>query len=350
MPSRVSCKSSSFPLLWTFVACGVVACGGGDAPPPVQGAPEFDDSLRTRVSVSGVSSGGYMAVQTHVALAERVGGVAAVAAGPFHCAEGDVKIALGRCMTGEGLEARPMIEFARAAAAEGDVAPTDSMREAKIWVFHSPADALVSPAAGEVLVDFYAAFAAQENIAHITSVDSAHGWVTSDVGPPCDEQGGDFINRCDYDAAGELLRHLYGELQPRGEMRAENLVNVDLSAFFPAGSAVADEGLIYVPSACSESYVDCRLHVAFHGCVQGVEFIDDRFATQAGLNEWAETNRIVVVYPQVEKSLFNPKGCWDWWGYTGDDYDLRSGKQVSGIAAIIDAFASGKLLHNPAPH
>ena len=50
------------------------------------------------------------------------------------------------------------------------------------------------------------------------------------------------------------------------------------------------------------------------------------------------------MYPQIEKSLFNPKGCWDWWGYTGEDYDIRSGSQVAGVAALIDAFASGTLL------
>ena len=38
-----------------------------------------DGSLARRVSVSGVSAGGYMAVQTHVALADRVGGVAVIA-------------------------------------------------------------------------------------------------------------------------------------------------------------------------------------------------------------------------------------------------------------------------------
>jgi len=41
-------------------------------------------------------------------------------------------------------------------------------------------------------------------------------------------------------------------------------------------------------------------------------------------NEWADTNRIIVLYPQAHAttvseltSLFNTKlqGCWNWWGY-----------------------------------
>jgi hypothetical protein len=276
------------------------------------------------------------------------GGVAALAAGPYHCAEGDVKNVLGRCMAGQDLDAGPMIDFTRSAAAAGNIAATESMLDAKVWVFHSPADAIVSPLVGDALVDFYEAFVSPSNIAQVTDVNAAHGWITVDSGLPCDEQGGDFINACGFDAAGEMLRHIYGALQSRGEARADNLLAVELGGFFPSGSDVSDTGFAYVPDSCSEGYDDCRLHVAFHGCVQGAEFIEDRFAWLSGLNEWAETNRIVVVYPQVEKSLFNPTGCWDWWGYTGDDYDLRSGKQVSGVAAIIDAFASGKLLHKPA--
>ena len=76
--------------------------------------------------------------------------------------------------------------------------------------------------------------------------------------------------------------------------------------------------------------------MAFHGCRQGREFIEDRFARQAGLNEWAESNDIVVLYPQVASSLANPQGCWDWWGYTGAGYDSRDGLQLAGVMALVN--------------
>jgi poly(3-hydroxybutyrate) depolymerase len=344
MPFPDSCKPTRNHAWFAVIACGLVACGGDNAPTPQP--VDYDEGLSSRVSVSGVSAGGYMAVQSHVALADRIGGVGAIAAGPYHCAGGDIQVALGPCMTGRELDAEPMIRFAGEAAAAGGIASTESLRDARVWVFHSPADAVVSPAAGDALVDFYAAYVADGNVVHVNDIPAAHGWVTADSGSPCEEQGGDFINDCDYDAAGTLLQHLYGELDPRVESVANNLEPLDLSGYFPSGSNVSADGLIYVPAACRHSYEECRLHIAFHGCVQGFEFIGDRFATQVGLNEWAESNRIVVVYPQLEKSLFNPKGCWDWWGYSGDDYDQRSGSQVSGVAALIDAFASGKLLHD----
>ena len=32
----------------------------------------------------------------------------------------------------------------------------------------------------------------------------------------------------------------------------------------------------------------------------------------------------------------NPDGCWDWWGYAGDDaYFTRDGKQMRAVRAMI---------------
>jgi poly(3-hydroxybutyrate) depolymerase len=38
--------------------------------------------------------------------------------------------------------------------------------------------------------------------------------------------------------------------------------------------------------------------------------------------------------------ILNPKGCWDWWGYTGSDYHTRNGVQVRAVRAMIDAVSS----------
>ena len=347
MPSRhFSNRSESGTIALLVLLVTLAGCSGGssDSPsaPPAAG---FDAALKSRISVSGVSAGGFMAVQSHVALADRIGGVGVVAAGPYHCAQGDVQIALSRCMTGEGVAVEPLVQYAMEAAAAGEVAPLAELESARVWIFHSPADSVVAPAAGRALADFYTAFVPGEQVTLVDDVETAHGWPTLDSGAACLEWGGDFINDCDYDTAGAILRHLHDGLEPRAPRAdPENLVETDFSAYFGSGSHVADSGYMYVPDACRGDARDCGLHIAFHGCVQGAEFIEGRFAVQSGFNEWAESNKLVVVYPQVEKSLFNPKGCWDWWGYTDDDYDLRAGKQVAGVASLIDAHVSGTLL------
>ena len=64
----------------------------------------------------------------------------------------------------------------------------------------------------------------------------------------------------------------------------------------------------------------CGLHIALHGCDMNSEIIADAFVTDSGYNEVAELNNIVIIYPQTTRTLTNPVGCWDIWGYTGDNF------------------------------
>ena len=99
-----------------------------------------------------------------------------------------------------------------------------------------------------------------------------------------------------------------------------------------------DQGYVYVPQACEKER--CRVHVAFHGCRQSGE----RFAREAGYNRWAESNRLIVLYPQVKASWlpFNPRGCWDWWGYTGSAYATKDGEQIRAVRAMLERLSAVK--------
>jgi poly(3-hydroxybutyrate) depolymerase len=69
-----------------------------------------------------------------------------------------------------------------------------------------------------------------------------------------------------------------------------------------------------------------------------------QFVKYAGFNEWAESNRIIILYPQTTKSDFvpyNPKGCWDWWGYTGLDYATKFAPQLVTVQNIVSSFGEG---------
>ena len=65
---------------------GGTTTGGGGASVPGSGMPGAIDIAQT--SVSGLSSGAYMAVQLHVAHASIMVGVGAFAGGPYGCARG----------------------------------------------------------------------------------------------------------------------------------------------------------------------------------------------------------------------------------------------------------------------
>jgi poly(3-hydroxybutyrate) depolymerase len=100
---------------------------------------------------------------------------------------------------------------------------------------------------------------------------------------------------------------------------------------------MADTAYVYVPQVCTFRDAHCRVHVALHGCVQSVESVGQQFLTESGYNEWADSNQLIVLFPQVNKSQTprNPYGCWDWWGYTGSAYAKRAAPQMKAIMAMV---------------
>jgi hypothetical protein len=37
--------------------------------------------------------------------------------------------------------------------------------------------------------------------------------------------------------------------------------------------------------------------------------------------------------------VYNPKGCWDWWGYSAVDYATRNGPQMVAVRKMISRLA-----------
>lgn len=293
------------------------------------------------LTVSGVSAGGYMATQFHVAHSGTVAGAAVISAGPWYCAEGSVTRALGACMKGDpSPDARALADLARRAAANDSIDPVDGLAADAVWVFHGAKDSITARAVTDALVAFYGEFLPESRIRYETGVPAAHGFPTEDGGIACDASSEPWINDCDYDAAGVLLAQLYGSLKPRGRAYASQLREFDQQRYAaPGASSLEPFGYLYVPKRCEQG-ATCRIHVAFHGCRQSTSFVGKAFVKDAGYNEWAEANDIVVLYPQVAKSLLmplNPQGCWDWWGYTGPDYATRKGPQVLTVARMLAA-------------
>ena len=149
-----------------------------------------------------------------------------------------------------------------------------------------------------------------------------------------------YVGDCDYDTAGAMLAYLYPGLDaPGGDVDAA-LLEVSLP-----GAAEADlleTAYVYAPEACQSGEKACALHLVLHGCAQSVETVGMDFIELTGYLPWAEANDIIVAFPQVEPSMvapLNPHGCWDWWGYTGDDYATRSGKQMLVLTNWLESLA-----------
>jgi hypothetical protein len=265
-----------------------------------------------------------MAVQMHVAHSAVVKGAGVVAGGPYYCARGSVWTAYFNCMTPGWWTPLPNAAYLKsltdAAAGSGTIDATKNLRGAKVWLFTGTNDRTVSPEVVRELAAYYALYAA--NVRIVADKPAGHAMPTEDAGnKDCGATRDPYINDCDYDAAGELLKYLLGPLEPP---RKEG----PLREF--------DAGYLYVPKTCETER--CRVHVAFHGCRQGGE----RFPREAGYNRWAETNRLIVLYPQVKASFWNPRGCWDWWGYTNAAYATKDGEQIRAVWAMLERLSAPK--------
>lgn len=289
------------------------------------------------VTVSGISSGGYMAGQFHLAHSKTVSGVGIIAAGPYYCAQGSMLTALGPCVKGD-IEVAPLVAAARAAADRNSIDAVSGVRDDRVWLFHGTEDQTVRAGVVSAARDFYSALAMPANITLVDTIAVTHGLPTRTTGQDCKKAASPYLNACDYDAAGEMLKSLRGKLEAAVEPKGQ-LIEFDQSEFGDA--SLNATGFAYVPNACGAGAA-CRVHVFFHGCAQSNEVVGDAVVRGAGFNEWAEANSLVVLYPQVKSSRLaplNPLGCWDWWGYSGAAYATRDGAQIKAVQAMIDRLA-----------
>jgi poly(3-hydroxybutyrate) depolymerase len=297
------------------------------------------------VTVSGVSSGGYMAVQMHVAHSSRVKGAGVLAGGPYYCAQGGLWTAYYNCMTPSAWTPLPSVDVLKSHAdlfaGNGSIDATSHLAAARVWLFSGTRDHTVKPAVTEALGKFYALYKAPFVL--VKDRPAGHAMVTEDSGSDCGVTRAPYINDCDYDAAGELLKHLLGNLSPPAARPAGQIVSFDQKEFADGDAraiSMADTGYAYVPAACAGA--KCRLHVAFHGCRQSAQTVGERFIREAGYNRWADTNRLIVLYPQTIARywrLWNPRGCWDWWGYTDQNYATKTGPQLAAVWRMVERLA-----------
>jgi hypothetical protein len=81
--------------------------------------------------------------------------------------------------------------------------------------------------------------------------------------------------------------------------------------YIVGGASLMNTGFVYIPTACQENNgSNCTLHISFHGCNQNVYAIGDAYVSHIGLNAWAESNKLIVLYPQAATSIKSPSACF----------------------------------------
>lgn len=350
MPKTTGC----FSALLAAASIALAGCGGGagggtvtpsavDAPRGAVRAPQ-SAALgtypidRTKIMVSGVSSGAYMATQLQVAYAKTFKGAAIFAGGPYFCAQDSLTIALDDCTDNLAPTNVPLLEQdTDNTALFGYNDPTSYLSGQKAYLFSGTNDTTVYQSIVRDLQTYYKHYGVAVTTNFTTA--AGHAWISPDGTNACGVTASPYVNACGTDVEQTFLTLLYGTLNARrtGALTG-SLLQFNQNPYLPGGYAptyaMDQNGYVYVPASCAAGQT-CKLLVALHGCEQGVAAVGTAFVTKSGLNEWADTNDIVVLYPQAIATAANPDGCWDWWGYLTTNYAAKAGPQMAAIDAMV---------------
>jgi len=320
-------------------------------------------------SVSGLSSGAFMAVQFEVAHSAIVKGVGVIAGGPYFCGQHDVIRATTQCscsldtpfptcnVSSVSADVPHLESITRALARDGTIDPPTYLTNHRVFIFTGGKDSTVPATIATQVEEYYKRFSVPAgNINKTVLANAAHTMPTQSYGTRCSVSETPYIGKCGFDGAHAALSWIYGSLNPpRRGTRNGRFIRFDQARYVPRVGPFTVTGMdatawVYVPAACARGE-RCRLHIALHGCKQAQSYTPlhgsalhygTRFVRHAGYVETADTNRIVVLFPQVAPSPENIFGCWDWWGYTGADYANKNGTQIATIRAMAEHIASGR--------
>jgi len=360
------------PRLARFVFACVMAYSLPCHGQPPQELPALNLDI-AETSVSGISSGAFMAVQFQVAHSSIVKGVGVIAGGPYFCSQGSAITATTRCsctldsahlacsVSATSADVPALEDATRRFAADHVIDSPSHLADQRVYIFAGGKDPVVPAVAAPQLAQYYSRFGVTaQNIATTLWNNAGHTMPTLAYGRGCSVTDSPYIGKCGFDGAKAILSWIHGPLKaPRQGALTGRFVEFDQTRYVRNASflwltGMDATGWVYIPAACAQG-VSCRLHIALHGCEQGQSYLPLKsppggglyygttFVRHAGYAASADTNRFVVLFPQaVSIPGLNPNGCWDWWGYTDENFANRNGVQIAALRAMVDRITSGR--------
>ncbi len=144
----------------------------------------------------------------HVAYSKLMKGVGVVAGGPYYCAENVVLAATTTCMTAPAFINLVGIESYMELVSGVYIDNVSNLEGSKVYIYAGKDDTVVNPDVGRAAEALYINYGTDLKTEY--GIASEHCMPTKNYGNKCDYKGSPYINNCGYDAAFELLNHIYG--------------------------------------------------------------------------------------------------------------------------------------------
>eukprot|EP00931_Biecheleriopsis_adriatica_P025019 TRINITY_DN15467_c0_g1_i1.p1 TRINITY_DN15467_c0_g1~~TRINITY_DN15467_c0_g1_i1.p1 ORF type:complete len:391 (+),score=52.51 TRINITY_DN15467_c0_g1_i1:61-1173(+) len=310
-------------------------------------------TTRPHTTVSGQSAGGSMAIQHLFAFSESVDGAAIAAGAPYGC--GALPDRKDHCYYGH-TDIEAAIQYVHWRFRNGEIDDPSNLWNIPIVLFNGRNDYEVYTKTMRDTYHQILAFADARKVETQFTTSAAHVWSLDHGSCNCGECGWFSasleccdVNNCNYDLSGNMLRRFYGSLNQR-RVAKTSLRWIDQWKYLPEGHAgAANEsstwhrsgmwrwGFAYVPTSCEADVGRCRVHVNYHGCINKKMYRRRLWATSIDINEYAEANDIIVLYPQASGTVSSGVGCWNW-GFAEDDpqFDTRESVQLRTVMNLIE--------------
>jgi len=291
-----------------------------------------------------------MAVQHLFAFSSVVDGAAIAAGSPYGC--GALPNEMLACYTGP-VDIQGSIAYARWREARGEIDSLENLAK-PILLFNGREDYTVyidvMRAVSKQLQALAPSFQIEQrfrtNAAHVWSVDNGPCSCGSCIVPGADSPECCDVNNCGYELSADMLRHFFGELSEPAATDSSSLWWYDQHAYIPQGwnetwvsHGLWKWGFAYVPKSCLGMLSSCRIHVHYHGCIGKKWFRRHLWSRLLGVDNFAETNRLIVLYPQAAGDKQTGVGCWNWLSTKSDPhFDTQKSVQLRTVMAIVQDF------------
>src|SRR6478735_3675033 len=194
-----------------------LAAALGPAPALAEELPKLGIAL-AQTSVSGLSSGAYMAGQIEVAHSKDIKGAGIVGGGPYACAEAqasrqvpfwpsavlqNAQQALNQCMqtTAGTPDPKALTKRAEELAADGKIDPLAGLADDNVYLFSGNEDQTVTRPVVEAAAEFLKEAGVAATNLTLVEKEGGHAFITEQGGAACGITATPFVSDCDYDQA-----------------------------------------------------------------------------------------------------------------------------------------------------
>ena len=171
--------------------------------------------------------------------------------------------------------------------------------------------------------------------------DGGHAFITEQGGAACGISETPYVSNCGYNQAEAILAWIYGPLVESSAEPSGRFILFDQGAYSRPGTGFADEGMVYVPQACTDAAgLPGACRAAWLRAVArergGRRDLHQGLRLRRGRRPEPADRPL----PASQVEHVNPHGCWDWWGYTGLDYLGKDAPQIKSIWTMVEQLAA----------